>query len=49
VILTRWYKIKVSGRLSGKTVQVRAYLELVSARVRSCFPRSTRSTCGEGT
>jgi len=29
----RWNKIKVSGRLSVKTVPTRAYLELVSACV----------------
>jgi hypothetical protein len=42
-------KIKVSGRLSGKTVLARAYLELVSACARSCSSRSARSTCGDGT
>jgi hypothetical protein len=47
--LARWNKIKVSGRLSGKTVLVRAYLKLVSARVGSCFPWSTRPTCGDVT
>ena len=47
--LARWNKIKVSVRLSGKTVLARAYLELVSARVGSCFSRSARSTCGDGT
>jgi hypothetical protein len=36
--VTRWNKIKVSGRLSGKTVLARAHLELVSARESSCFP-----------
>jgi hypothetical protein len=42
-------KIKVSGRLSGRTVLVRAYLKIVSARVRSCFSWSTRPTCSDGT
>jgi hypothetical protein len=42
-------KIKVSGRLSVKTVLARAYLELVSARVCSCFSRSARPACGDGT
>jgi hypothetical protein len=42
-------QIKVSGRLSVKTVLARAYLELVSARVRSCFSRSARFSCDDGT
>jgi hypothetical protein len=44
-----WNKIKVSVRLSVKTVLAGAYLELVSARVRSCFSRSAWSTCSDGT
>jgi hypothetical protein len=47
--LARWNKIKVSVRLSVRTVLARAYLWLVSARVSSCFSCSTRITCGDGT
>ena len=42
-------KIKVSGRLSAKTVLAGAYLKLVSARVGSCFSWSCGLACGDGT
>jgi hypothetical protein len=42
-------KIKVSGRLSAKTVLAGGYLKLVSARVGSCFSWSCRLACGDGT
>jgi hypothetical protein len=49
IAVARRNKIKVSVRLSVKTVPARAYYQLVSARVGSCFSRSARFTCGDGT
>jgi hypothetical protein len=47
--LARRNKIKVSGRLSGRTVLARACLALACARVGSCFSWSAQLTWGNRT